>query len=107
MHGSERASPYLAPLGRLLFTAIFLMSAPMHFTRAYINYGAQSGVPLPQIAVPISGIIALIGGLSVLLGYHARIGGWLLVLFLISVAVMMHNFWAYSDPMFPIPFVFA
>lgn len=95
----EQTSLYLVPLGRLLFTAIFLMSVPMHFTRAYVDYAAQSGVPLPQIAVPVSGIIALVGALSVLLGYHARIGGWLLVIFLIPVALFMHNFWAVSDPM--------
>ena len=39
------------------------------------------------------------GGISILLGYRVRIGAWLLVLFLIPVTVMMHNFWAVSDPM--------
>ena len=44
-------------------------------------------------------MFALAGGLSVLLGYHARIGAWLLVLFLVPVTVMLHNFWAVTDPM--------
>ena len=44
-------------------------------------------------------MLAAAGGLSILLGYHARIGAWLLVLFLVPVTVMMHNFWAVSDPM--------
>ena len=44
-------------------------------------------------------MIALAGGLSVLLGFRAKIGAWLLVLFLVPVTVMMHNFWAVQDPM--------
>ncbi len=34
-----------------------------------------------------------------LLGYRARLGAWLLVLFLVPVAAMIHNFWAVKDPM--------
>src|SRR5258706_1643017 len=93
------ASRFLAPLGRFLFAAIFLLAAPGHFTRATIAYAAQQGVPLASFAVPLSGVLALAGGLSVLLGYRARLGAWLLVLFLVPVTVMLHNFWAVSDPM--------
>jgi putative oxidoreductase len=48
--------------------------------------------------VPVSGILALIGALSILLGYRAKIGAWLLVLFLIPVTLTMHKFWGVSDP---------
>jgi putative oxidoreductase len=37
--------------------------------------------------------------LSILLGYRARIGAWLIVLFLAAVAPMLHQFWAIGDPM--------
>ena len=56
-------------------------------------------MPLASIAVPFSGVLAILGGLSILLGYHARIGAWLIALFLVGVTPMMHNFWAVSDPM--------
>jgi len=56
-------------------------------------------VPLPYLLVPLSGIIALLGGLSVLLGFQTRFGAWLLVIFLVPITVMMHNFWSVSDPM--------
>jgi len=42
--------------------------------------------------------LALAGGLSLLLGYRARLGAWLLVVFLVPVTLMMHAFWAVSDP---------
>ena len=93
--GSER---YLAPVGRLFFSLIFLMGSLGHFSPQTIAYAASAGVPLASIAVPISGILSLVGGLSVLLGYRAKIGAWLLVLFLVPVTVMMHNFWSVTDP---------
>lgn len=89
----------LALLGRLFFAAIFLMAAPNHFSRQTIAYAASQGVPLASIAVPVSGVIALLGGLSILLGYRARIGAWLIALFLVAVTPMLHNFWIVADPM--------
>jgi putative oxidoreductase len=94
----EGAGP-IALLGRFLFALIFLMSAPMHFSRQITAYAAAQGVPLASIAVPLSGVIALAGGLSILLGYRVKIGAWLIVLFLAAVTPMMHNFWTVADPM--------
>jgi putative oxidoreductase len=89
---------YVVPLGRALFTAIFLTSAPHHFTKQTIAYGASQGVPLPGLLVPLSGAIAIVGALSILLGYGAKIGGWLLVVFLVPVTFVMHDFWAVKGP---------
>src|SRR5712672_3788297 len=86
-------------LGRLFFVLIFLMSGPLHFSKQEVAYTAAQGVPLPAILVPFSGLLAVAGGLSILLGYRAKIGAWLLVIFLVPVTVMMHNFWSVSDPM--------
>ena len=85
--------------GRLLFAFIFIFAAFGHFLPREIAYAAQQGVPLASIAVPLSGVLALAGGLSLLLGYRARLGAWLLVLFLVGVTPAMHNFWAVKDPM--------
>jgi putative oxidoreductase len=89
---------YLVLLGRIFYVAIFIMAAPGHFSAGTIGYAASQGVPLASIAVPVSGLIALAGGLSILLGYRAKWGAWLIVLFLVPVTVMMHNFWAMTDP---------
>ena len=53
---------------------------------------------MASLAVPLSGALALIGGMSILLGYRARLGAWLIVFFLIPVTFMMHKFWGVSDP---------
>jgi putative oxidoreductase len=86
-------------LGRFLFVLIFVMSGARHFMSQTIAYAAAQGVPMASIAVPLSGVLAVVGGLSVLLGYRAKIGAWLIVLFLACVTPMMHKFWAVSDPM--------
>jgi len=86
-------------LGRLFFALIFLMAGPNHFSSQTIAYAASQGVPLASIAVPFSGVLAILGGLSILVGYRARIGAWLIVLFLLAVTPTMHNFWTVSDPM--------
>lgn len=86
-------------LGRLMFVAIFLMSALGHFSKQTIAFAASQGVPLASLAVPFSGVLALLGGLSILLGYRAKLGAWLIVLFLVPVTLMMHKFWTVTDPM--------
>jgi len=75
------------------------MAGPNHFSGQTIAYAASQGVPLASIAVPLSGVLAIVGGLSILLGYRARIGAWLIVLFLVAVTPMMHKFWTVTDPM--------
>lgn len=86
-------------LGRLFFALIFLMAGPNHFSSQTIAYAASQGVPLASIVVPFSGALAIVGGLSILLGYRARIGAWLIALFLVGVTPMMHKFWVVPDPM--------
>lgn len=88
-----------ALIGRFLFVLIFVLSGPRHFMSQTIAYASSQGVPLASIAVPLSGVLALAGGLSVLLGYRAKIGAWLLVLFLAAVTPLMHKFWVVTDPM--------
>lgn len=91
--------PLLVLAGRALYAAIFIIAGFGHFSSQTAAYAAQQGVPLAQLAVPLSGMIAILGGLSVLTGYHARVGAVLLVVFLVPVTLMLHNFWAVQDPM--------
>jgi putative oxidoreductase len=42
--------------------------------------------------------VELAGGLSLLLGYKARLGALVLFLFLIPVTLTFHTWWTYADP---------
>ena len=96
---TSSASGLVTFLGRLFFVLIFVMSGPRHFMSQTIAFAGSQGVPVASIAVPFSGLLALGGGLSILLGYRAKIGAWLIASFLIAVTPMMHKFWGVSDPM--------
>ncbi|HWY42896.1 MAG TPA: DoxX family protein [Candidatus Sulfotelmatobacter sp.] len=89
---------YLYPSGRILFALIFVTAAPRHFTHEGIQHAADLSVPLAGLLVPISGVMALAGGLSVAFGYKTKWGAWLLVGFLVPVTFMMHAFWRLQDP---------
>ena len=91
----------LALIGRVLFSLLFIKTGVSHFTQraGMVGYAKSSGLPMADIAVPFTGLMLLAGGISVLLGFHARIGAWLLVAFLIPTAFTMHKFWGLADPM--------
>jgi putative oxidoreductase len=83
---------YLLLIGRVLFAQIFILSSFSHFKSETIS-GLASKVPYAEILVPLSGALALLGGISIILGYKAKIGGLLIALFLIPVTFIMHDFW--------------
>lgn len=88
---------YIVLIGRILYSAIFISSSLGHFSHETVEYAMSHGVPMATLLVPISGILAFLGGLSILIGFKARYGAWLLVLFLIPTTFMMHNFWNIED----------
>ena len=53
---------------------------------------------MSSVLVPLAGTIAFVGSISIILGFKARWGAWLIIIFLIPVTFMMHNFWTISDP---------
>jgi putative oxidoreductase len=93
----REASRAVALLGRICLSAIFITAGPAHFLPGTIAYAASQGVPMANMLVPLSGALSLVGGFSVLLGYHTKVGAWLLVAFLVPVTLMMHRYWAAGD----------
>ena len=89
---------YSVLVGRVLFSSLFVMAGLGHFSSQEIAYAEAQGVPLASIVVPMSGIMAIVGGLSIALGYKVRWGAALIVLFLVPVTIMVHNFWSVTDP---------
>lgn len=82
--------------GRVLLTLIFLVAAAgklMDFQGTAQDL-ASRGVPLPRLALAVAIALEAGGALLVLLGFRARLGAWLLILFLVPVTLVMHNFWA-------------
>ncbi len=88
---------FLVLLGRIFYSVIFIISGIGHFTAGAVQFAEAQNVPYAEFLVPLAGILAVLGGISILLGYKARLGAWMIVLFLIPVTLMMHNFWDVQD----------
>lgn len=92
---------YLFLIGRILYALVFLMSGINHLQNsgAMAGYAASKGVPAAQLAVLGTGVLMLLGGLSIALGFQPTWGIALITVFLVPATLMMHNFWADTDPM--------
>lgn len=87
-------------IGRIIVGSFFLMSGFNHLAKLNMmaGYAKSKGMPAPSLAVGGSGVFLLLGGASMLLGYHPTIGALLLAIFLLSAAFGIHNFWTVQDP---------
>jgi uncharacterized membrane protein YphA (DoxX/SURF4 family) len=90
---------YILLIGRILYSWIFIKAIVSHFSDKAVESATSAGVPMASIAVPLAGILACIGGLSILFGFKAKIGAWFIVLFLVPVTFAMHDWWNIADPM--------
>ena len=85
--------PAVGMAGRILFTLIFFLSGVTHFTDidGYTSLMHES-IPFRTFWVLISGVVELAGAGMILFNRGARLGGWLIALFLIPVTFTVHGF---------------
>src|SRR5688572_691286 len=95
------ALEHYGPLtARVLVSQIFLISGVMKLidpagTQQQMAERGMFWVPLFFAGAVV---FELAGGLSLLLGYKARLGALALFLFLIPVTLVFHSWWTYADP---------
>ena len=91
----------LAWLGQALFSLVFIMSGVGHLTKTndMAGYAAHKGIPSPKLAVQVSGLVLLVGGVLLLANTSVKLGALLIAGFCIVTAVLMHQFWKETDPM--------
>jgi putative oxidoreductase len=99
-HRKEGAEMNIAFLiGRIIFGGYWLMASFNHFKNVnYMSeYAKARGTPSPKLAVAGTGVILLLGGLSMLLGVYPVVGIILLIVFLLGVSFQMHAYWKMDD----------
>jgi putative oxidoreductase len=81
-------------IGRIAIGAIFVISALGKLTnwQGTLSYAGTKGVSATLLAIATA--LELLGGLSVILGFKARWGALALLIFLVPVTLVFHNFWA-------------
>ena len=92
MSFSEIISPFL---GRLALAWFFLAEV---YARAgdwdtNVTKMAMLGLPVPPLLLAAGLIVMILGGMSLLLGFHARHGAMLLFAFTVAATVLMHDYW--------------
>jgi uncharacterized membrane protein YphA (DoxX/SURF4 family) len=87
-------------VGRLLFGGYFVANGLHHFLnlQSVAAYAATRNVPSPEVAVALTGLLLLVGGLSIMSGQWPKVGAMFLVLFLAVVTPTMHDFWRQPEP---------
>lgn len=89
-------------IGRVLFAAIFVNSGGIgHLIkrRPTVEYARMYKAPAPELTVPLTGVMALAGGLSVVLGVWGDLGALVIAAFLLLITPIMHAFWKEQDEM--------
>lgn len=83
----------LAITARVLFTSLFFLSGVTHFTNIpyYVSLMPEA-IPFPVFWTLISGVVELAGAAMILFNWRPRLGGWLLILFLLPVTFIVHGY---------------
>lgn len=81
-------------VGRVALGTIFLVSGlgKLAGWRGIVAYAGSKGVP--EILLAIATALELFGAVSVVVGFRARWGALALLIFLVPVTLVFHNFWA-------------
>ena len=84
--------PFLLPLARLLMSSLFVWDGIIQLRNpgGTAQYFASVHVPAPDVAVWISILVHLLGGLALLAGFYTRWAAALLVLVCLGTAFGVH-----------------
>jgi len=93
MNKLERYAPLA---GRIFLSLIFVMSglSKIGGWSGSAGYMASKGMPMVPLFLAGAILFEVLGGLSVLLGFKAKIGAAALIVFLIPTSFIFHSFWA-------------
>ncbi len=92
-------SEILMIVGRLIFGGYFIYNGIQHFTglSGLTSYAASKNVPLPKVAVILTGLMLFFGGVGIVLWWYVDLALLLLAIFMLVVTLTMHRFWSETD----------
>ena len=85
-------SAFLPPLARLLMSSLFIWDGILQLRdpAGTAKYFADAHIPIPDVAIWISIVVHLLGGLSILVGFKIRWAAAALALFCLGTAFGVH-----------------
>ncbi|MFA6156739.1 DoxX family protein [Mesorhizobium sp.] len=99
--GTASSNSLTILLGRILLAIIFLLSGFGKLTAisGTAGYFGSMGLPVPTVTAVVVGLIELLGGLAIVVGFQTRIVAWVLAIFTIATALVAHTGWADQNQM--------
>jgi len=84
--------PAIAIAGRVMFALIFFLSGVAHFTDLNRFVALMpAAIPFRTFWVMISAVVELVGATLIVTNRYARLGAWLIVVFLVPVTITVHG----------------
>jgi len=98
-----RDASWLATFGQLLIVFYFLVTALGNLARenikGLVGRMAELHTPFPAVAFWIGTALQFAGCGLLIIDWHAEIGIYCLILFMVVVSAIFHRFWTFEDPM--------
>lgn len=84
--------PAIATVGRVMFALIFFLSGIAHFTNLQQFVALMpAAIPFRTFWVMLSAVVELVGATLIVSNTYPRLGGWLIVVFLVPVTITVHG----------------
>jgi putative oxidoreductase len=93
---SDSLKAPLVVVGRVLLALMFIMAgfSKLGNISGTAGYIASGGLPLASVLAVVVGLLELLGGIAIAIGFHARWAALALGLFTIAASLLFHKFWA-------------
>jgi putative oxidoreductase len=87
---------------RVLMASLFLLAGIRKVLtwKATLAYFAGLGIPLPEVALPLSVVVEIGGGLALIAGWRLREVSLVMAVFTLFTAFIAHRFWAAEGTQF-------
>ena len=83
-------------VARVLLALMFILAgfSKLGGIEGTAGYIASAGLPMPTVLAVATGLLEVIGGIALAVGFQARIAALVLALFTLLATFLFHAFWA-------------
>lgn len=89
-------------IARIMFVAIFCLQDAIYNKLIYfdrsINYITSFHLPFPYLLLSLTVTLELLSSTMIIMGWKAKWGAALLLVFTGFATIIFHRFWTYQDP---------
>lgn len=90
--GSASTAPAVVLVARVFLSILFILAGYSKLTglAGTAGFFGSIGLPLPTVTAVVVGLVELLGGIAVLIGFKTRIAAVVLALFVIAATAIAH-----------------